>query len=215
MHQMDVQNAFLHDNLDEEIYMRIPQGYGHITHNIKQPVCRLNKFLYGLKQASRVWFHKLSTTLKLLNFTQCKSDYSLFIRKNNMSTLLILAYVDDLPITGNNLQEIIQTKKELHDQFNITELGELRYFLGLEIAKTKDGLHIGQHKYALDILAAAHLTDSKPVNTPWTLNKNLNALTVTLFLPLHVTILKSHLTIPNTTEAWSENWYTWPWRDQI
>lgn len=173
-HQMDLQNVFLHGTLDEEIYMTIPQGLGHIPYDIKNPICRLKKSLYGLKQTSRVWYNKLSTTLKNLGFKQCKSDYSLFIKKSQSSTTIILAYVDDLLIAGNDIQHVQRIKKHLHGHFNISDLGELKYFLGLEITKTKNGLHVGQHKYALDIIKSTNLTDSKPTPTPCTATKHQN-----------------------------------------
>lgn len=165
------------------LYVHTTRFGTHLT-QIQNPVCKLNKSLYGLKQASRVWYQKLSTTLKHMQFTQCKSDHSLFIRKSNTSITIILAYVDDLLITGNDLAEIKRTKTDLHDHFNISDLGELRYFLGIEMAKTKEGLYLGQHKYALDIIKTAKMLDCKPTQTPCTLNNKQSKNTITTVVPL-------------------------------
>lgn len=95
-------NAFLNDNLQEEVYIEQPPGY---KQDIKY-VCRLNKAIYGLKHALRVWFDKLKTTLISLSFQFAKSDNSLFIKNDKVSTIYILIYVDDLIITGDNDVEI-------------------------------------------------------------------------------------------------------------
>ena len=102
-HQLDVQNAFLHDTLHEIIYMNLPPGHHRQGENI---VCRLNKSLYGLKQASRTWFSTFSHVIKSAGFQQSKTDYSLFTRQNNSSFTALLIYVDDILLTGNDLTEI-------------------------------------------------------------------------------------------------------------
>lgn len=95
---MDVHNAFLHGDLTEEVYMKLPPGF-HSDDSTK--VCRLRKSLYGLRQAPRCWFAKLSTALQAYGFKQCLSDYSLFTYTKGTTHIQILIYVDDLIITGN------------------------------------------------------------------------------------------------------------------
>lgn len=100
VHQMDVHNAFLHGDLEEEVYMKIPPGFAKDKSNI---VCRMKKSLYGLKQAPRCCFAKLSTSLKNYGFRQSYSYYSLFTMVKGKMQLNVLVYVDDLIIAGNDL----------------------------------------------------------------------------------------------------------------
>ncbi|GJS60118.1 retrovirus-related pol polyprotein from transposon TNT 1-94 [Tanacetum coccineum] len=146
---LDVNNAFLHGDLDEEVYMKIPQGF---SRDGETRVCRLRKFLYGLKQASRNWYHKFTKFILSLHFKQSKAYHSLFTYQVGGVYVVILIYVDDLIIVGNNTKKIQQTKKELDEEFSIKNLGPLKYFLGIEVAKTSDGLVLSQRKYTLDIL---------------------------------------------------------------
>ncbi|XP_020423926.1 uncharacterized protein LOC109950224 [Prunus persica] len=107
LHQLDVNNAFLNGDLDEEVFMSLPPGFGRKGEN---RVCQLHKSLYGLKQASRQWFIKLSTALKAAGFQQSRSDYSLFVRRQEGNFLALLVYVDDVILAGNNLEDIENTK---------------------------------------------------------------------------------------------------------
>ncbi|KAJ4818592.1 Retroelement pol polyprotein-like [Rhynchospora pubera] len=171
LHQMDVHNAFLHGDLHEEVYMRLPPGFAS-----KYPgkVCRLRKSLYGLRQAPRMWFSKLTKALQLYGFTQSYADYSLFTMKKGNVFLAILVYVDDLVIAGNDSEAIVQFKQYLSCTFYMKDLGALKYFLGIEIARNRTGLYLCQRKYTLDIVAECGLLGGKPAAFPIEQNHNLS-----------------------------------------
>ncbi|CAA7020467.1 unnamed protein product [Microthlaspi erraticum] len=163
LHQMDVHNAFLHGDLDEEVYMRLPPGF---RVGDKQMVCRLKKSLYGLKQAPRCWFAKLRTALIGYGFKQSYSDYSLFYLRKEGIEIYILVYVDDLVIGGNDSKAIGDFKQYLGECFHMKDLGKLKYFLGIEVARNKDGIFLCQRKYTLDIISDAGCLGSKPATSP-------------------------------------------------
>jgi len=146
--QLDVNNAFLHGDLDEEVYMEVPKGIP----NPSNKVCKLRKSLYGLKQASRQWFSKLSNTLTSLGYQQSKNDYSLFINKCSTHITLVAVYVDDILITGSDNAEIIHVKDHLNQCFGIKDLGQLHYFLGLEVSHLPEGVVLTQKKFTLEFL---------------------------------------------------------------
>ncbi|GJT55828.1 retrovirus-related pol polyprotein from transposon TNT 1-94 [Tanacetum coccineum] len=136
--QLDVNNAFLHGDLHEEVYMQVPQGYAQQLP--PNTVCRLKKSLYGLKQANRQWFEKLTTFLKTLGFRQSYVDTSLFTLQTANTFLSLLVYVDDILIAGNDRSLITHLKANLDVKFSIKDLGPLHYYLGIEFLRNKDGL---------------------------------------------------------------------------
>jgi hypothetical protein len=176
LHQMDVKNAFLNGELTEEVYMKPPPGYAHSPHQ----VCRLRRALYGLKQAPRAWFSKFSTTIGDFGFTSCPHDSALFIRKTEHGTIILLLYVDDMIITGDDVTGISSFKEYLCRSFEMKDLGSPSYFLGIEISKDSNGCYLSQAKYASDLLARAGLTDSKTASTPLEPNTRLTPLDGTL-----------------------------------
>ncbi|TQD92889.1 hypothetical protein C1H46_021369 [Malus baccata] len=163
LYQMDVKNAFLHGELQEEVYMQPPPGYDGIKGNM---VCKLHKAIYGLKQSPRAWYAKLSSVLEKAGFMRSNADSSLFVRTGTRGKLVVLIYVDDLIITGDNTVEIEALKLSLHQVFAIKDLGRLKYFLGIEMATSSKGLFLHQRKYVLDLLQEAKMLDCKPAITP-------------------------------------------------
>nr|KYP43110.1 Retrovirus-related Pol polyprotein from transposon TNT 1-94 [Cajanus cajan] len=163
VHQLDINTAFLHGDLVEEVYMKPPPG---LILSSPNKVCKLQKSLYGLKQVSRQWNIKLTETLKLFGFVQSKSDYSLFTKRTNIGFIAILVYVDDLIISGSDETEIMKVKRLLDKQFSIKDLGQLSYFLGLEFSRSDQGISVCQRKYALELLQDTGLLASKPCSTP-------------------------------------------------
>ena len=159
--QLDVNNAFLNGDLEEEVYMQIPQGYSVPSSTTETLVCKLQKSLYGLRQASRQWYSKFSTFLFTMGFTQSKSDYSLFFKGSGSTYVALLVYVDDIVITGASSEQIQLLKKALSDQFKLKDLGNLRHFLGLEIARSKSGIFISQRQYTLKLLEDMGLLGAK------------------------------------------------------
>ena len=149
--QLDVNNAFLHGDLHEEVYMQPPPDLSVPT---SQHVCKLQRSLYGLRQAGRQWYAKLSSFLISHNYILSSVDHSLFLKQdtNNIKLTAIIVYVDDLVLTGNNIEEINHITATLHQQFKIKNLRDLTYFLGLEVARNNSGLHLNQRKYVLDLL---------------------------------------------------------------
>ena len=162
MFQLDVNNAFLHSELDEEVYMQMPKGIPNPNHK----VCRLRKSLYGLKQASRQWFSKLKDTLFSLGYTQSKSDYSLFLNKTSTQITVIAVYVDDILITCSNYAEIQHVKQHLDTTFGIKDLGKLHYFLGLEVSHTEKGFFFSQQKFTRDLLRDCAFPIKNTASTP-------------------------------------------------
>lgn len=171
VYQMDVHNAFLHDDLEEEVYMKIPPGFEKSDN--KNVVCRMKKSLYGLKQAPRCWFAKLTMALKSYGFKQSYLDYSLFTLTKGKIQINVLIYVDDMIIAGNDKVALAVFKDYLGTCFKMKDLGVLRYFLGLEVARSKEGIFMCQHKYALDIISETGLLGSKPAEFPMEQNHKL------------------------------------------
>jgi hypothetical protein len=137
-------------------------------------VCHLHKSLYGLKQASRQWFAKFSTAIQAARFVQSKTDYSLFTCRKGKSFTVLLIYVDDILIMGNDVNAILGLKQFLHSHFRIRDLGNLKYFLGIKVSLSKKGISILQRKYTVEILKDGGILGSKPVNFPMEQNIKLS-----------------------------------------
>lgn len=126
-------------------------------------LCHLYKSVYGLKQISRSWFQELSSAIHTINLCQSKADYSLFTQVKGTSLTIVLLYVDDMVIIGNNEVEIKNLNAFPNIQFQIRDLRPLKYFLGVEVARSQAGITIWQRKYTLDILEEAGLLGAKPM----------------------------------------------------
>ncbi|CAM8976460.1 unnamed protein product [Rhodiola kirilowii] len=173
LHQLDVNNAFLHGSLEEEVYMKLPPGF-YMKEKAAGKVCRLIKSLYGLKQASRQWFVKFNEALIAFGFQNSLNDYSLFTLSRDGAFLVLLVYVDDVLLTGTSDQLISDVKTYIHNKFQIKDLSHLKYFLGLEVPRSTTGIFLNQRKYALELLEEHNLSDSKPVKTPLELKHKLS-----------------------------------------
>ena len=169
--QMDVKNAFLNGDLQEEVYMVPPPGVFH------QPgeVCKLRKALYGLKQAPRAWFEKFSTIITSLGFRPSNHDSALFVRCTPAGRILLSLYVDDMIITGDDVDGILMLKTELTRCFAMKDLGSLRYFLGIEVASSPKGYLLSQSKYISDIFERSRIIDNKTADTPIEINARYSA----------------------------------------
>ncbi|KAK2454457.1 putative mitochondrial protein [Trifolium repens] len=163
LHQLDVNNAFLHRDLHEDVYMKIPDG---VPCDKPCLVCKLEKSLYGLKQASRKWYEKLTALLINEGYTQSTSDYSLFTYTKNNTFTVLLVYVDDIILAGDSMAEFDRIKAVLDVAFKIKNLGQLKYLLGLEVSHSKQGIAVSQRKYCLDMLKDSGFLGSKPASTP-------------------------------------------------
>lgn len=141
-HQLDVKTAFLHGNLQEDIYITIPDGLS--TREGK--ACKLNKSIYGLKQSPRCWNTKLNDSLLDLGFKRSNYDYCLYTRFNDKENdvLFLVIYVDDMLIVENKQSSIKELKTKLSTQFEMSDCGYLRFFLGMKMDFVEGGLKISQ-----------------------------------------------------------------------
>ncbi|WVZ95434.1 LOW QUALITY PROTEIN: hypothetical protein U9M48_041200 [Paspalum notatum var. saurae] len=174
LRQLDVQNAFLHGYLEEEVYMRQPPGYEDKT--MPNYVCKLDKALYGLKQAPRAWYSQLSTKLIDLGFKSSKADTSLFYINKGNFIMFVLVYVDDIIVASSTQAGISNLLKELSRDFALKDLGDLHYFLGIEVNKVNDGIVLTQDKYASDLLKKVGMSYCKAVSTPLSVTEKLTGL---------------------------------------
>nr|XP_016494495.1 PREDICTED: uncharacterized mitochondrial protein AtMg00810-like [Nicotiana tabacum] len=172
MFQLNVNNVFLYENLHEEVYMQVPSG---LMVKYQSLVCKLNIPLYGLKQASRQWYEKLTEALCSKGFNHTMNDYSLFYKQHEDSVIYVAVYVDDVLFTGTNNKEICHLKVFLHDKFKIKDLGNLHYFLGLEVLYKTDGVIISQRKFVLDLLREYNYMEYSALSSPLDPNEKLKA----------------------------------------
>ncbi|KAM1046957.1 hypothetical protein TB2_025912 [Malus domestica] len=163
LYQMDVKNVFLHGKLDREIYMMQPMGFKTEAH--PEYVCKLRKSLYGLKQAPRAWYGKIAEFLTQSGYSVTPVDSSLFVKANEGKLAIMLVYVDDLIITGDDEAEILRMKENLSVRFQMKKLGQLKHFLGLEVDRTQEGIFICQQKYAKDLLKMFEMLECKLIST--------------------------------------------------
>jgi hypothetical protein len=170
--QLDVQNAFLHGNLEEAVYMRQPPGYE--DKQLPNYVCKLDKALYGFKQAPRAWYSRLSTKLCALGFMPSKANTSLFYLNTNDATMFVLVYVDDIIIVSSNQKATEGLLSQLSKGLALKDLGDLHYFLGIEVIKVTYGIVLSQEKYASDILQRAVMGNCKPICSSMTTSEKLS-----------------------------------------
>ena len=135
LRQLDVQNAFLHGVLEEEVYMRQPPRYE--DKSCPNYVCKLDKALYGLKQAPRAWFARLSKKLCELGFKGSKADTSLFLYNKDSTTMFLLIYVDDIIVVTSSQEAVAALLQDLQKEFALKDLGDLHYFLGIEVKRER------------------------------------------------------------------------------
>jgi len=171
LHQLDIKNAFLHGDLNEEVYMEQPPGF--VAQGEYGKVCHLRKSLYGLKQSPRAWFGKFSDVVQEFGLKKSKCDHSVFYRQSTVGIILLVVYVDDIVITGDDCAGISSLKEFLHAKFHTKDLGQLKYFLGVEVARSKKGIFLSQRKYVLDLLAETGKLGAKPCCTPMVPNVHL------------------------------------------
>ncbi|KFL89552.1 hypothetical protein AmDm5_1575 [Acetobacter malorum] len=165
LRQLDVKNAFLHGDLHEEMYMSQPPGFGS-PHHPSHFVYKLHKSLYGLKQAPRAWNDKFTSFLPGLGFQASLADPSLFVKHTSLGIVVLLLYVDDIIITGSSSSDIEIVILALTKAFDMKDLGQLHYFLGLQISYHSTGLFVSQQKYVRELLARVDMSNSKPCATP-------------------------------------------------
>lgn len=171
VHRMDVKSAFLHGDLHEEIYMEQPIGFIQTDSSL---IYWLKKSLYGLKQAPRAWYTKMDRFLLETSFSRCHSDNIVYSKKVGKSLIILVLYVDDLILTGSDPNLINHVKSRLKKKFEMTDLGHLHYFLGLQVLQSKEGISLSQSKYAYDLLRHFHMEDCKPTPSPFQFGAKLS-----------------------------------------
>ncbi|RVW70044.1 Retrovirus-related Pol polyprotein from transposon RE1 [Vitis vinifera] len=149
------------------------QPPGFVAQGEYGKVCCLKKALYGLKQSPRAWFGKFSKEIQAFDMNKSKKDHSVFYKKSAVGIILLVVYVDDIVITGNDHAGIFDLKAFMHSKFHTKDLGELKYFLGIEVSRSKKGMFLSQRKYVLDLLEETGKIEAKPCTTPMVPNVQL------------------------------------------
>jgi aryl carrier-like protein len=160
---LDVKNAFLNRDL-EEVYMDIPPVF---EDNFGSNVCKLNNSLFGLKQSPRAWFENSSCTFKDMHTTPCSQN------SPKMEKYLLIVYVDDIVLIGDDIVERGRVREKLAIDFEIKDLGSIRYFPCMEATRSKDDIVVSQQKYILNLLKEIGMSGLQPSDTPMDPNANL------------------------------------------
>lgn len=170
---MDVNNAFLHGVISEDVYTSQPSGFTHP--NFPNHICKLHKALYGLKQSPQAWCQELKSFVVASGFFNAKSDSSLFIYKQDHVIAYFLVYVDDLLLTGNGVTFLAKFKAALAIKFSLKDRGTPSHFLGVELLPTANGMFLSQQYYIRDILQKGNMIDAKLIGTPMSTTCSLSS----------------------------------------
>ena len=175
LHQVDVTTAFLNGTLEEEVFMKQPEGFE--VRGKEHLVCRLKKSIYGLKQSPRCWNTALDNNLKELGFTQSQNDPCIYYKDIGGETFYIAVYVDDIILAGRTEGTLNEIKTAISRKFDVKDLGELSYFLGVKVEQRNNSVWIGQSAYTANLLEAFGMADCKPVSTPVNIGSKLTKAT--------------------------------------
>lgn len=164
VYQLDVKSAFLYGELMEKVYVKQPEGF--IKRGEENKVYRLWKALYGLKQAPGAWFSRIESYFRREGFQKSNYDHTLFLKKHGDKILMVSVYVDDLIYTGNDENMCNEFKLSMQKEFEMTDLGKLKFFLGVEVHQSKNGIHLCQKKYAKEVLERFDMWNCNAVKNP-------------------------------------------------
>ena len=177
LHQVDVTTTFLNGTLDDEVYIQQPKGSQ--CQGKEELACKLNKSIYGLKQSPHCWNSTLDAYLKEMQFTQTASDPCIHYQKTGQDMMFIGLYIDDIILTARNEKQVKQVKEKPSTKFNIKDLDELKYFLGMKVEQSKESgsIWIGRPVYTENLLKRLGMQDSKPTHTPVKVSSKLQLAT--------------------------------------
>ena len=165
VYQLDVKSAFLHGELQEAVFIEQPQGYE--VKGEEDKVYKLKKAIYGLKQAPRAWYNKIESYFEKEGFNRCPHEHTLFTKREEGGKMLLVSiYVDDLIFTGNDETMFEIFKKSMKQEFDMSDLGKMKYFLGVEVLQNSKGIFINQKKYANEVLERFGMEHCNPVKNP-------------------------------------------------
>jgi hypothetical protein len=174
LYQTDVKTAFLNGELDEEICMDQPVGF--VAKGQERKVCKLKRSIYGLKQSSRQWYLRFHRATLSNGFTMIVEDHCVYIKRSKGSFIILSLYIDDILLAGNDAEIIVATKEWLSSNFEMKDMGEADYILGVKIFKdrSKKILGLSQQTYIKKVLECFQISDCKPIDTPIAKNESLS-----------------------------------------
>jgi len=160
---MDIKIAFLNGNLEEEIYM--DQAIGYVSKGQEDKVCRLKRSIYGLKQSSRSCYFRFYEAITSFSFAMVSEDHCVYVKRTTREIIFLTLYVDDILLVGNNLEMINATKQWLSSVFEMKDMGEVRYVLGVEIVRNRPKKILGmcQEAYIKRVLKRFRITIPNPL----------------------------------------------------
>ena len=172
LYQMDVKSAFLNEFLNEEVFIEQPKGFQ--DPHFPNHVLRLKKALYGLKQAPKAWYDRFTTYLLDHGFKRGQANRTLFVKRDEKFLLIAQVYVDEIVFGSTNNHLAQEFSKEMKREFEMSMVGELNYFLGIQVKQRKDGIFISQEKYAKNLVKRFGLDSKKHTSTPMSSSAKLS-----------------------------------------
>lgn len=164
VHHLDVKTAFLNGEITEDVFVAQPEGFE--ISGKEHMVYKLVKALFGLKQAPRAWYAKLNHSLESLGFKRCPYENAVYTKGTGNDCLIIAVYVDDILITGASVQKMEEFKQQMGRKFDMTDLGKLCYYLGIEVKQEAGYIELKQSGYAAKLLERAGMSDCNPNKYP-------------------------------------------------